>query len=72
MNVKTSITGAAHAVLLAASGHAWSAEVEVKALNKGSQGAMMVFEPAFVWIAPGMTLNAEWRLRRLRRDVSST
>jgi len=57
MNVKTSIAGAALAVLLAVSGHAWSAEVEVKALNKGSQGAMMVFEPAFVRIAPGDTVR---------------
>jgi pseudoazurin len=34
-------------------GGARAAEVEVKLLNKGADGAVMVFEPAFVKIAPG-------------------
>ena len=34
-----------------------AAEVEVKLLNKGGDGAVMVFEPAFVKIAPGDTVK---------------
>lgn len=45
------------AALLAAaagwSGAAWAADHEVKMLNKGSDGQMMVFEPAFLHIKPG-------------------
>jgi pseudoazurin len=37
-------------------GGARAAEVEVKLLNKGTEG-MMVFEPAFVKIAPGDTVK---------------
>lgn len=36
---------------------AQAAEIEVKLLNKGSEGAVMVFEPAFVKIAPGDTVK---------------
>lgn len=36
---------------------AQAAEVEVKMLNKGSDGGMMVFEPAFVKIAPGDSVH---------------
>jgi pseudoazurin len=57
MDMKTLFAGAALVVLLAASGRAGAAEFEVKELNKGSQGGMMVFEPAFVRIAPGDTVR---------------
>lgn len=43
------------AMVLAASARA--AEVEVKLLNKGTDGAVMVFEPAFVKVAPGDTVK---------------
>lgn len=36
---------------------AFSAEHEVKMLNKGSDGQAMVFEPAFLKIAPGDTVK---------------
>lgn len=42
--------------LVAALGAAGAAEVEVKMLNKGSEGAM-VFEPALVKINPGDTVK---------------
>jgi plastocyanin len=45
------------AVVLILTGGAWAAEVEVKLLNKGSDGGMMVFEPAYVKIAPGDTVK---------------
>jgi pseudoazurin len=47
----------AAAAALVVAGSARAAEVEVKLLNKGSDGAMMVFEPAFVKIAPGDTVK---------------
>ena len=47
---KTMLLAAAAALILA--GGARAAEVEVKLLNKGSEG-VMVFEPAFVKITPG-------------------
>ena len=43
------------AALLALAGAARAAEVEVLMLNKGAEG-VMVFEPAFVKIAPGDTV----------------
>jgi pseudoazurin len=46
---------AAAALVLA--GGARAAEVEVRLLNKGSDGVVMVFEPAFVKIAPGDTVK---------------
>lgn len=44
-------TGLALAVLL--SGNAFAETIEVKMLNKGSNGERMVFEPAFVQAQPG-------------------
>jgi pseudoazurin len=48
-----------YGALLAAlsAGGVQAANVEVKALNKGAEGAMMVFEPALVRIAPGDTVR---------------
>ena len=43
--------------MLAMTGLAAAAEVEVKMLNKGSDGGAMVFEPALVKIAPGNTVK---------------
>src|SRR6478735_12005592 len=43
-------------VLMAMAGGALAAEVEVKMLNKGAEGAM-VFEPSLVKIAPGDTVK---------------
>jgi pseudoazurin len=48
---------AAAAAVMALTGGARAAEVELKLLNKGSDGAVMVFEPAFVKIAPGNTVK---------------
>ncbi|WP_076862168.1 pseudoazurin [Bradyrhizobium mercantei] len=45
------------AALVLAGGTARGAEVEVKLLNKGSDGAMMVFEPALVKVALGDTVK---------------
>lgn len=45
------------AVLMLAGGAARAAEVEVKLLNKGTEGGVMVFEPSFVKIAPGDTVK---------------
>jgi pseudoazurin len=47
---------AAAAAVLVLAGGARAAEVEVKLLNKGADG-VMVFEPAFVKIAPGDTVK---------------
>jgi pseudoazurin len=49
------LAAVAGALVLAAGAQA--AEIEVKLLNKGSEGAVMVFEPAFVKIAPGDTVK---------------
>ncbi|MGY3617214.1 pseudoazurin [Bradyrhizobium sp. USDA 10063] len=49
------LVGAAAALILA--GGAGAAEVEIKLLNKGADGGVMVFEPAFVKIAPGDTVK---------------
>jgi pseudoazurin len=48
---------AAAAAVLVLAGGARAAEVKVKLLNKGGDGAVMVFEPAFVKIAPGDTVK---------------
>ncbi len=53
--MKIAMLAAAAAVLVLAGG-AQAAEVEVKLLNKGADG-VMVFEPAFVKIAPGDTVK---------------
>lgn len=47
---------AAFALLMSAS-MAPAAEVEVKMLNKGTEGGLMVFEPSLVKIAPGDTVK---------------
>jgi pseudoazurin len=52
--MRTILMGAA--ALLALAGAAAAAEVEVKMLDKGAEGAM-VFEPALVKIAPGDTVK---------------
>ena len=52
---KIAMLAAAAAVLVMAGG-ARAAEVEVKLLNRGADG-VMVFEPAFVKIAPGDTVK---------------
>lgn len=44
------------AVLMTMAGGAFAAEIEVKMLNKGAEGAM-VFEPALVKVAPGDTVK---------------
>jgi pseudoazurin len=51
---KMMLLAAAAAIILA--GGARAAEVEVKLLNRGTEG-VMVFEPAFVKIAPGDTVK---------------
>ena len=56
-NMKKIVMLAAAAAVLALTGGARAAEVEVKLLNKGAEGAVMVFEPAFVKIAPGDTVK---------------
>lgn len=52
---KIAMLAAAAALVLA--GGARAAEVEVKLLNKGSDGTVMVFEPALVKVAPGDTVK---------------
>ncbi len=47
---------AAFAAVMAMAGGAMAAEVEVKMLNRGSEG-MMVFEPALIKVAPGDTVK---------------
>lgn len=48
---------AAVAAMMVTAGTALAAEVEVKMLNKGADGGLMVFEPAFVKIEPGDTVK---------------
>jgi len=48
---------AAVVAVLVLTGGARAAEVEIKLLNKGTEGTPMVFEPAFVKIAPGDTVK---------------
>lgn len=55
--MKTIAMLAAVTAFVLAGGTACAAEVEVKLLNKGSDGGMMVFEPALVKIAPGDTVR---------------
>jgi pseudoazurin len=50
------LMGVGAVVLLGLAGAAQAAEVEVKMLNKGSEG-VMVFEPALVKLAPGDTVK---------------
>jgi len=56
--MKNTVTlAAAAAILMMTIGAAATAEIEVKMLNKGSDGVMMVFEPALVKIASGDTVK---------------
>jgi len=55
--MKKSAMLAAAVALFLAGGAARAAEIEVKLLNKGSDGGAMVFEPALVKIAPGDTVK---------------
>lgn len=48
---------AAAAAVLTLTGGARAADVEVKLVNKGADGEAMVFEPAFLKIAPGDTVK---------------
>jgi pseudoazurin len=43
--------------LLTMTGFAAGAEVEIRMLNKGSDGGMMVFEPSLVKVEPGDTVK---------------
>jgi pseudoazurin len=45
------------AAVVALAGVAQATEIEMKLLNKGSDGVAMVFEPSFVKIAPGDTVR---------------
>jgi pseudoazurin len=47
----------AAAIAVLAGGPANAAEIEVKMLNKGPDGGLMVFEPAFVKIEPGDSIK---------------
>ena len=53
---KLTMLAAVAATLAMASG-TMAAEIEVKMLNKGTDGGLMVFEPAFVKIEPGDTVK---------------
>ncbi len=48
---------AVSAALMSSVGAAWAAEVEVRMLNKGSDGAAMVFEPSLIKIQAGDTVK---------------
>ena len=48
---------AALAVVTLAAVPAYAKEHQVKMLNKGSDGSLMVFEPAFLKVAPGDTVK---------------
>ena len=54
---KSGMLVAIMAVFMLGGGAARAAEVEVKLLNKGTGGGVMVFEPSFVKIAPGDTVK---------------
>ncbi len=53
--IRTATTAFAFAALMA--GAAFAETYEVQMLNKGSDGARMVFEPGFVQAAPGDTIK---------------
>jgi pseudoazurin len=56
VNIRNGLAAATLVAIIGFVGTATAAEVEVKMLNKGAEGAM-VFEPALVRIAPGDTVN---------------
>jgi pseudoazurin len=51
------LTASILAASLAFAGAAFAAEHQVQMLNKGSDGELMVFEPAFLKVAPGDTVT---------------
>jgi pseudoazurin len=51
------LTATLLAASLAFSGAAIAADHQIQMLNKGSDGELMVFEPAFVKVAPGDTVT---------------
>lgn len=53
--IRTMATGLALAALMGSA--AFAETFEVQMLNKGSDGARMVFEPAFLQVAPGDTVK---------------
>jgi pseudoazurin len=53
----TKLIAASAVMFLAALAPAMAANVEVHMLNKGADGGAMVFEPAFIKIAPGDTVT---------------
>ena len=55
--MRKAVMFATAAVLISLAGAATAAEVEVKMLNKGSDGTAMVFEPALVKVQPGDTVK---------------
>jgi len=55
MRFTTAALAMAGTLLLAAP--SWAADHEITMLNKGADGEAMVFEPAFLKIAPGDTVN---------------
>jgi pseudoazurin len=57
MILKSGIFAAIAVSFVMATAAAHAAEVEVKLLDKGANGGMMVFEPAFVKIAPGDSVH---------------
>jgi pseudoazurin len=50
-------TGLALAGLILAAAPVGAKEYQVKMLNKGADGSLMVFEPAFLQVAPGDTVK---------------
>ncbi|SDY71262.1 pseudoazurin [Citreimonas salinaria] len=52
-----SLTAVATAVAMLAGVPAFAADHEIKMLNRGADGTMMVFEPAYLEIAPGDTVT---------------
>ena len=56
-NMHYALKGFALTASLFLAGAAQAAEYEVKMLNKGADGEMMVFEPAFLKIEPGDTVT---------------
>jgi pseudoazurin len=54
--MRRAVTPTIFAVLMSVAGAAMASEVEVKMLNKGTEGSM-VFEPALVKIEPGDTVK---------------
>ncbi len=55
--MRTNLTVLAAIAALGLAGAAQAADHEVKMLNRGSDGGMMVFEPAFLKVEPGDTVT---------------